>query len=276
MLPKLSVGLQGIRQFVSRRLLTLDVAGAESSRDAVATITAATLDAELLDGLERAAKQAGCMVNDLLATAVITVLGDLAECGPAELDRDGWIRLGVPMSLRTKSDHLLPAANRVSMVFLDRRAADRFDEAALARSFKAEMDVIRTHHLGHIFPLSLAAGRWLPGGIRGTTRRPKPQATAVLSNLGRCFHHWPAGDEPGAVRFGDCRLEGWWIVPPVRPGTALAAATHQTHGRRTIAFHFDAARVSAATAGGWLDAMRGTLERMAADAVGAADGTVPR
>ena len=272
MLPKLSVGLQGIRQFVSRRLLSLDAAGAESGRDAVATITAATLDAEVLDGLERAAKQAGCMVNDLLATAVITVLGDLAERGPAERDPDGWIRLGVPMSLRTKSDHLLPAANRVSMVFLDRMPADRLDRGQLLQGVRGEMELIRSHHLGHIFPLTLRAFRRLPGGLRRHSARPETQTTAVFSNLGRCFHRSPLLDEQGRVRVGDCRLESWWIVPPIRPGTALAFATHETCGRRTLACRAAGARFSAADLEGILASVAGLL-RDAARAVADTDST---
>jgi hypothetical protein len=212
------------------------------------------------------------MVNDLLATAVITVLGDLAERGPAALDRDGWIRLGVPMSLRTKSDHLLPAANRVSMVFLDRVPADRRDRAGLLRGVRDEMELIRSHQLGHIFPLTLRAFRRLPGGLPRHSARAETQTTAVFSNLGRCFHRSPLLDEEGGVRVGESRLEHWWIVPPIRPGTALAFATHETNGRRTLACRAAGSRFSAADLDGILASVAGLL-RDAAHAVADTDST---
>lgn len=274
MLPRLAKGLEGVKQFVSHEVAALGVPpGAErwegsAPDDSTAwqpAIISATLDEDLVERLDEAARTAGVMVNDLLMTAFVTTLGtQLDGHGTEPVCRD-WIRLATPMSLRTKADHALPAANRVSMVFLDRRAADRLDQPALLRSFKDEMDVIRGHNLGHIFPLSLAASRWLPGGLRRTTRLPKPQSTAVLSNLGRCFHRSPLADDAGRLRLGESRLAGWWIVPPIRPGTALAAATHETHGQRTIAFHVDAARVSVARAQCWLDGMHEALRSYAGE-----------
>lgn len=266
MLPKLRVGLQGVRQFVSRRVLSLD---ADAAPPEAARIAAVTLDESVLAGLEDAAKRADCMVNDLLATAVIEVLGDLLEAAPAADGGDGWIRLGVPMSLRTKSDHLLPAANRVSMVFLDRIPGDRRDRPALLRGVRDEMELIRSHNLGHIFPLTLRAFRWLPGGLPRHSARPETQTTAVFSNLGRCFHRSPLLDDEGNVRVGESRLDQWWIVPPIRPGTALAFATHETCGERTLACRAAGARFSAADLEGILASVAGLLR----DAARAVAGT---
>jgi hypothetical protein len=50
----------------------------------------------------------------------------------------------------------------------------------------------------------------------------------------------------------------------VRPGTALAAATHETGGRRTIALHLDSLRVPLPVGRRWLDRMHESLERLAA------------
>jgi hypothetical protein len=115
------------------------------------------------------------------------------------------------------------------------------------------MELIRTHALGHIMPMSLELGRLMPGGLRRAANRPAPQATAVLSNLGRCFHRSPLVDESGTLRVGDSALESWWIAPPVRPGTALAVATHETGGRRIVAAHVDSACLSPSMARTILD-----------------------
>jgi len=271
LLPRLAKGLEGVGQFVSREVASLTDrppgAGASSGTEGAAadawrpTILSATLDEREVERLERRARAAGVMVNDLLMTSFVATLGRHLEGRDPRHGGAAWIRLATPLSLRTKSDHRLPAANRVSMVFFDRRAADRRDEAALARSFREEMDVIRTHALGHVLPLSLEVGRWLPGGLRRTVARPQPQSTAVLSNLGGCFVRSPLLDDAGCLRVGAGRLAGWWMVPPLRPGTALAAATHETRGRRTVAFHVDAARVPPARARAWLAELVESLAR---------------
>jgi hypothetical protein len=268
MLPKLAKGLEGVKQFVARDVVDLGNATEpppDQARDDTAacwqpTIIATTLDETSVEQLDDRALAAEVMVNDLLMAAVVTTLGEHVDGRPVPIAGEPWIRLATPMSLRTKSDHALPAANRVSMVFLDRRPGDRLDIPRLLRSFKDQMDLIRSHSLGHIFPLSLAAARLLPGGVRRTTSRSQPQATAVLSNLGRCFHRSPLVDDAGHLCIGESRLTGWWIVPPIRPGTALAAATHETAGRRTIAFHIDPHRIPLHQAQAWLDRMRAALQ----------------
>lgn len=261
MLPQLSKGLEGVKQFVSHDVASLGLPTLDGvPSDSVATawrpaVVSTTLDAAVVMQLDKQATRLGVMVNDLLMAAFTTMLGGILVADPSRHQPGQWIRLATPMSLRTKSDYALPASNRVSMVFMDRQPTDRSDEAALLQGFTNEMGIIRSHSLGHIFPLSLEAGRWCPGGLQRTSRLPKPQSTAVLSNLGRCFHRSPLAEPDGIVRLGDSRLARWWIVPPVRPGTALAAATHETHGRREIAFHVDASCVTLEQANDWLTAM---------------------
>jgi len=262
LLPRLRPGLAGIRQYVSRRVASLQGTGRDPAGGLVrssagpapepswcATILTTTIEPAVEEAVERQAREAGVRVNDVLAAAFIAAVGtqlDRESGTQRDAPADRWIRLGVPMSLRTKSDHALPAANRVSMVFLDRRIADRHEFQRLVRSVHDELELIRSHDLGHIFPLSLAVSRWLPGGLARTTDSPEPQATAVLSNLGTCFWRSPLVDAEGVVHVGGSRLEGWWMVPPVRPGTAVAAATHETAGRRTLAVSVDETVVTAA------------------------------
>ncbi|MEI8228791.1 MAG: hypothetical protein WCH77_11090 [Planctomycetota bacterium] len=262
MLPGLAKGLEGVGQFVSRDVIRIDPLRAElptvgggTARGGADTwlpcIHSATLQADEVHALDQLAKAERVMVNDLLVAALMAAIGDHADACAAVVDPKAWIRIGIPMSLRTKSDFALPAANRVSMIFLDRLPGDRHDRGQLIRSVRDEMELIRSHALGHIFPLSLEAGRLLPGGLRRTPDSPKPQCTAVLSNLGRCFQRSPLADEQGCIRIGHGRLADWWIVPPIRPGTALAVATHETAGRRTVTFQFDSERICAAAAVAW-------------------------
>lgn len=261
MLPGLTVGIQGVRQFMARRVISLGSPpnAAIASFPWRPTVVTTTLDETEVSDLEARARAVGVTANDLLVAAYVAALGEKHARLPDGVD-DAWVRIGVPMSLRTKSDYGLPAANRVSMVFLDRRPADRHDHEALVRGIHAEMDLIRSHELGHIFPLTLELGRLLPGGLRRVAERPAPQCTAVLSNLGRCFHRMPLSTSDGPPTLGGSRLTGWWIVPPVRPGTAVAAATHETAGRRTIALQFDPSRLADTDAKQLLNATHAALQ----------------
>jgi hypothetical protein len=252
MLPDLRVGLAGVRQFMSRRVLELGTRNTACVEPDPSvwrpTILVAEIDAATFSRVEAVARAEGVTVNDIFAAAFVAVVTEAAEESGAEASGDSWVRLSVPISLRTKSDHLLPAANRVSMVFLDRQREHCADRRALVRGVHAEMELIRSHALGHIMPMSLELGRLMPGGLRRAANRPAAQATAVLSNLGRCFHRSPLVDASGSLRIGESVLESWWIVPPVRPGTALAVATHETGGRRIVAAHVDPAVLSPAAA----------------------------
>jgi hypothetical protein len=279
MVPKLAKGLEGIGEFVRHDIIQLSEGPPAPSTGVPASpvtpwqplILTATMGGDVVAGLEQKAKAHFVTVNDLLATALLVTIGNHVStagniAGGAITPATGgeWIRVAIPMSLRTKHDHALPAANRVSMVFLDRRPEDRHDADRLAASIHDQMEVIRSHALGHIFPMSLAVGRLLPGGLARTVRRPKPQCTAVLSNVGRTFHRSPLADADGTVRVGGGRLVGWWGVPPIRPGTALAVGTHETCGRRTVAFHVDRHRFRSDSAQTLLQAMVAELNDLAA------------
>lgn len=269
MLPRLAKGLEGVGEFVSH-----DVAEFSASTSPAETclssspplpwqplVLSAGVDGDVVTGLEAAAKASAVSVNDLLATSLL-----IAIAAQMPKQASPWIRVAIPMSLRTKNDHVLPAANRVSMVFLDRQPEDCRDPARLATSVREQMEIIRSHDLGHIFPMSLEVGRILPGGLARTVRRPKPQCTAVLSNVGRFFHRSPLADADGTIRVGSNRLTGWWGVPPIRPGTALAVGTHETSGRRTVAFHVDRNRFTANGARSLLEATVAELNYFAAAA----------
>jgi hypothetical protein len=269
MLPKLAKGLEGVGEFVGHDVAELSASttlagpceSSSSPHSWQPLILAATVDGEVVAGLEATAKASTVSVNDLLATALLFAI---AEQVPEQASP--WIRLAIPMSLRTKTDHVLPASNRVSMVFLDRRPEDCRDPVMLATGIRDQMEIIRSHALGHIFPMSLEVGRMLPGGLARSVKRPKPQCTAVLSNVGRFFHRSPLADANGTIRVGGSRLTGWWGVPPIRPGTALAVGTHETAGRRTVAFHVDRNRLPADDARSLLEATIAKLSGFAATA----------
>lgn len=282
LLPRLAKGLEGVREFMAHDVAhagAVSIDGrrpdaglaAEESTAWRPLILSTTLDESTVVGMDARAKADAVSVNDLLAAALFASLGDSLAAATPPPDAGPpagtpWIRIGVPISLRTKDDHNLPAANRVGLVFIDRHLEDRHDRPRLAIGIRDQMEIIRTHALGHVFSLSLEAARWLPGGLERTATRPQPQCTAILSNVGRFFHRSPLTDPAGMIRVAGARLAGWWGVPPIRPGTALAVGTHETAGRRTITFHVDRACLSFEAATRLLEGMTSGLAAFASPA----------
>jgi len=56
---------------------------------------------------------------------------------------DGWLRFSVPINLREAKDRRLPAANVMSMVFLDRRRAQIADPDRLLASIHHDLELSR-------------------------------------------------------------------------------------------------------------------------------------
>ena len=101
------------------------------------------------------------------------------------IDDDGsWLRMMIPMNLRTTDDRLMPAANMVSSVFLDRRGPDFADPDRLLRGIHEEMDLIKRLHLGFTFIFSTAICRRFLGGLEKKVRADKCTISCIFTNVG--------------------------------------------------------------------------------------------
>jgi NRPS condensation-like uncharacterized protein len=262
--PQLSVGLLGARQFLMRQPVPLQSQGpgpphveknsataglpanypaSQSHQFSVAETARFVAAARRLQGT----------VNDLLMRDVFLTLA--AFRASRELaENDAWLRLTVPVNLRSVDDQQLPAANVVSMVFLDRNAADCEDPASLLAGIGQEMQLIKRNRLGVTFPLSLQFVRYLPGAmarLQKTLDQPVCRGSAVLSNLGRSFLDAPLSRCDGKLVAGKMTLEKIEFLPPVRPQTTTALGVCTYADRLQIALHYDP-RALAATDASWI------------------------
>src|SRR5690606_28560842 len=80
-------------------------------------------------------------------------------------DRE-WIRLLVPLTTRTRSDQNLPSCNQVTMVQIDRTAAESQRLETLAPSLARELGVIRRWELDRTLLFALQLAAQVPGQIR--------------------------------------------------------------------------------------------------------------
>jgi len=188
--------------------------------------------------LYETARRLGVTINDLLARDIFLALGEWrARHGGG--DDDAWLRMMVPVDLRSRGDRLLPAANMVGSVFLDRRSCDFADPAKLLSGIAGEMQDSKNHHLGLIFIYSLRAFGLLPGGLKRNARRDWCSVSSIFSNMGRVLRRLPLPKDNGRHVAGDATLELIEGVAPIRPYNCATFLSTEYAGRLTMTLHYD-------------------------------------
>jgi hypothetical protein len=243
-LPAQARGLEGVWKFLRHRPARFAPAG-EPGPDRLHRLQRADawFEADEARGLRRAATSAGISVNELAAAALFRALREPLPAADAWPARD-VVRLSIPINMRGPADRRLPAANVVSMVFLDRRPAE-IDAADLEKSLHAEMQLIKRLGLGMTFLFTLAAARLLPGGIARLVGDRSTAATALFTNLGRIFFR-AADRRTGLVPVGPHALVAVEPLAPLRRGTALAMAAVEYGGRLRFTLRTDPAALDTA------------------------------
>jgi hypothetical protein len=240
-LPRQLFGLAGTRQFLMRTPEPLvphtaqdDDAPPPSDYPTAYTLQ---LDEAGTAGLLATARSLGVTLGDLLARELFICLARWQQ--RYGRDGQGWLRLCVPMSLRTAGQDPLPAANSVGMVFLDRRPHDARTPERLLASIHREMRLLKRMRLGWTFVLALGLCRWLPGGLERRCRNPRCTSTAVLTNPGVLFARCPLTDEQGRLRVGAVTLEHVDVLAPWRPLTCAAFTVWSYAKRLSFTLHYD-------------------------------------
>ncbi len=183
MLPAQLTGLVAAGQFLLRQPVAL-LAGQDTARLAVQDnghfaerdeydcpcVRTDRIDSDLLRRLSAAAEEQQVTVNDWLLRDFFVAVDEFRRRhdSPREID---WVRVTVPINLRQTCDDRLPAANVVSMVFLDRNARQAAKPAELLRGIHEEIARVRRRQLGYTLHWSLALVRALPGGLSARRQR---------------------------------------------------------------------------------------------------------
>ena len=269
-LPQQARGLEGVWQFLANRPMRLTTHNPSGNlsplpidRRPVARLI--ELDSHLTAALRHAARQAGVSVNELAAGELFQ---SLHASLPAQAKRDtrSVIRRSIPMNLRQEADRKMPAANIVSMIFLDRTAAQIANPAALLASIHTQMNLIKRLGLGMTFIFTLWVARRLPGGIRKLLGNQTTAATALFTNLGRVLA--TQGDCPdGRLQIGQNSLLFIEILGPLRQGTAVAVGATEYVGSLRFTLRYDPAAVSFEQAAALGTDFKGRLLQRAAGSV---------
>ncbi len=200
----------------------------------------------------RTSQRLGVTLNDLLVRDLFLALVEWRS--RQNIDDDGrWLRMAIPLNLRTDGDRLLSAVNVISNAFLDRRGPDFADADRLLQSVHKEMALIKRWRLGLVFVFLAKAFRWLPGGLEKRIRADACVMSCMLSNLGTSFVHLPLSDRNGRAVAGNVTLEGIDFVPPTCPYSCVTVGVVTCAGRLGLTLHYDPRPLSEGQAADLLD-----------------------
>ncbi len=264
-------GLYGVRQFLMRRpepiVPHVALPDAPAPPSDFPSAVFASLPGSETSRLRRWAGENGVTTNDvLLRDLFLTLVQWRAE--REQEDPLPWIRISVPVNLRNAQQSRMPAANVVSMVFLDRRGLDCTDPMKLLRGLHDEMQLIKDLRLALAFLRSLKTVGSVPGAMKLMTRSEKCHATCVLTNVGEPLADVPLPRTDGKIMAGNVVLEEVDMMAPVRPYTSVAIGVVRYAGRLRLAMHYDPRPLSAADAG---DLMKAYVDQVRCSAAGFGD-----
>ncbi len=209
-----------------------------------------TFQPEVVSRLQDAQGLDGASFNDVAVAILFRVLGRWQRAHGMS-DRS-WVRITVPVDLRSREDERLPASNRYTYLFLNRRVGACRDWSGLLAGVQAELRAQRQSREGLCLLAMLGiVTRW-PRLLHWVLRRPLCLSTAVLTNLSdpsrRLRKRLPV-DADGFFWLAGARCHGVEVVtPPLRPKTHWGVGLVEYAGRLTVLFRYDATTIDAAAA----------------------------
>lgn len=214
---------------------------------------------EVCEKIRATAQQTGTSTNDVLMRDLLAALGVWRAQHAPGAPTD-WIRLVIPMGLRRPADRVLPAANVIGLVGIDRQARGLGNRERLLRRAREDLNLIRQHRLAHVFHAILWLQRLRPGGIGAYCRQPVCRSTLVMTNLGQIFPaESPLLDASQRLTVPGAVLEQVEAVAPLRPGTLGAVAILFYDGHLQLVFSYDERILRAAQAEDFLRAFEEQL-----------------
>ena len=185
--------------------------------------------------MQQRAKQLGVTINDLFLCSTFEAMKQYVSA-----PKRGHLRIAVPTNLRTAADVRMPAANIVSMVFLDRKPQNIQPVESFYQGVHREMQHIKRCNLGWAFIHGLTVYRKVFGSFRKMMQPDRCWATATVTNLGRLFTDAPLPSREGRILIDESlELTGIEASPPVRFQTAIGICVMTYADRMTINLHYD-------------------------------------
>jgi NRPS condensation-like uncharacterized protein len=242
MLPRQLVGLKGAKQFMQRQPVPVAPHVARPDDDlppaGCPSVIRHSFSEDETTRLRQFATRCQVTINEVLTRDLFLALMRWRQEHGFGSEHE-WLRMMVPINMRSRDNRDLPAANVVSSIFLDRCGHEASDPSQLLQSIHDEMEVIKNNQLGLTFVLSLRLCQWLPGGLRKQSRSDRCSISCIFSNLGRILLRSPLPKRGGHLVVGDVSMESFQLVPPLRPYNCTTFFSSEYAGRLAVDLHYD-------------------------------------
>lgn len=200
----------------------------------------------------KTARESKYSVNDLCLAFFHSAIGRWRE-KMAIPSGDEWIRISVPINLRTKADKSLSACNAISIVSIDRKANGLHKRNRLIRRAKEDMQYVKKGQLALIYLVLLWIRRRLPGGIRKMSNETRCRTTTMLTNVGSLFTHSPLRNKEGKLETKGAVMERITSAAPYRPHSHATLLLSVYAGEFEMTLHYDPRAIDEAQAQSLLD-----------------------
>ncbi len=176
-----------------------------------------------------------------------------------------WIRLSVPVSMRTRVHDQMPVANVVSYAFVTRRQHECDDMDALLKSIHRQTNDVVFNREGIVCLKIFKVLRKFPRGMKMFLGLKSCLSTAVLANIGdirrRFSGRFPLNN--GKWIAGNVLVERLTGVAPVRPNTRAAVSIGEYAGELSISLRTDASMINVADSQRFLQEFVEAMEGLA-------------
>ncbi len=176
-----------------------------------------------------------------------------------------WLRIGMPVSMRTEQHDGLPAANVLSMFFVARQLGKRIDVDALLKDLHQQTDRIVNCRLGWYCATGVRWAARIPGALSFSVSERHCLATVILANVGDIRRQMSARFplQRGKIVAGNIVLESFDGAAPVRPHTHAGVSLGTYAGELIVNLHPDVWHLSQADANELLDRFVNRLRAVA-------------
>ncbi|MBI1314354.1 hypothetical protein GC176_23915 [bacterium] len=226
-----------------------------------------TFDITETNQISTTARRLGVSLNDLLLRDLFLVLDEWNRCHTQD-GRCQPIRICMPVNVRRSSDNRMPAANVISLSFVDQEPHDLADAVRLLASVHAQTSRTRRLRSFLAFVPALKLLGMFPGRLHARAQRTHCLSTAVLSNIGVLCAGSPLLGPDRRMTAGGLLLESVEAVLPLRPLTHVALVVSKYARKLTLTISHNPRWINAAESHELLNRFVRQLRRSASAAPG--------
>lgn len=239
------VALFGASKFLFRRIVPLLSKSASEPPPLVEYpgVVTQRVSSDQSERIKSLASDLSVFLNDLLTAAFFVALANWRNRHSNQNQKD-WIRLLIPLSMRTIADRRLTACNRVSFVQIDRQPCQMTDHGEFISGIARELRVIRQWQLDRTLLVALRIASLIPGQIKRLATKSRNLATTLLTNVGTPFDRLPLKQSDRNMNVGNLRMFAFDMLAPLLHGMPLAVAVAEFQSELSISVNFDARFVS--------------------------------